>query len=58
MRSSAEEHEIFSNIRINIEELVAEGDVVISRLKVRRIHDRGEFLGVAPTGMETAARPQ
>ena len=52
MRSMAEEHEIFSNIRINIEELVAEGDVVISRLKVRRIHDRGEFLGVAPTGME------
>jgi serine phosphatase RsbU (regulator of sigma subunit)/predicted ester cyclase len=52
MRSSAEEHDIFSNIRINIEELVAEGDMVISRLKVRRIHDRGEFLGVAPTGME------
>jgi serine phosphatase RsbU (regulator of sigma subunit)/predicted ester cyclase len=52
MQSVAEDHAIFSNIHINIEELVAEGDVVISRLKVRRIHDRGEFLGVAPTGME------
>src|SRR5215217_9016247 len=50
MKSVAEDHAIFSNIRINIEELVADGDVVISRLKVRRIHDRGEFLGVAPTG--------
>jgi serine phosphatase RsbU (regulator of sigma subunit)/predicted ester cyclase len=52
MQSVAEDHAIFSNIRIDIEELVAEGDVVISRLKVRRIHDRGKFLGVAPTGME------
>jgi serine phosphatase RsbU (regulator of sigma subunit)/predicted ester cyclase len=52
LKAVAEDHAIFSNIRINIEELVADGDVVISRLKVRRIHDRGKFLGVAPTGME------
>jgi serine phosphatase RsbU (regulator of sigma subunit)/predicted ester cyclase len=52
LKSVADDHAIFSNIRINIEELVAEGDVVISRLKVRRVHDRGKFLDVAPTGME------
>ncbi len=49
----AEEHAIFSNIRINIEDQVAaEGDKVITRLTRKRIHDRGEFMGVAPTGME------
>src|SRR5215212_1312573 len=52
LKAVAEDHAIFSNIRINIEELVAEGDVVISRLKMRRVHDREKFLGVAPTGME------
>ena len=39
-------------LRVNIEDQAAEGDKVISRLTMRRIHDRGEFLGVAPTGME------
>jgi serine phosphatase RsbU (regulator of sigma subunit)/ketosteroid isomerase-like protein len=49
----AEEHVIFSNTRINIEDQVAaEGDKVITRLTRKRIHDRGEFMGVAPTGME------
>jgi serine phosphatase RsbU (regulator of sigma subunit)/ketosteroid isomerase-like protein len=49
----AEEYAIFSNIRINIEDQVAaEGDKVITRLTRKRIHDRGEYMGVAPTGME------
>jgi len=39
-------------LRVNIEDQAAEGDKVISRLTMRRIHDRGEFLGVAPSGME------
>jgi serine phosphatase RsbU (regulator of sigma subunit)/predicted ester cyclase len=52
MRSVAEEPAIFSNVRANIEDQAAEGDKVISRLTMRRIHDRGEFLGVAPSGME------
>jgi predicted ester cyclase len=52
IRATAEEHAIFSNVRTNIEDQAAEGDKVISRLTVNRIHDRGEFLGVAPTGME------
>jgi serine phosphatase RsbU (regulator of sigma subunit)/predicted ester cyclase len=52
MRSVAEDQTIFSNIRANIEDQASEGDKVISRLTMKRIHDRGEFLGVAPTGME------
>ncbi len=52
IRATAEEHAIFSNVRTNIEDQAADGDKVISRLTINRIHDRGEFLGVAPTGME------
>jgi predicted ester cyclase len=52
IRSVAEEPAIFSNLRVNIEDQVAEGDKVITRFTRRRIHDRGEFLGLAPTGME------
>jgi serine phosphatase RsbU (regulator of sigma subunit)/predicted ester cyclase len=50
MRGVAEES--FSNQRTVIEDQAADGDKVISRLTINRIHDRGEFLGVAPTGME------
>jgi serine phosphatase RsbU (regulator of sigma subunit)/ketosteroid isomerase-like protein len=53
MQQIAEEYAIFSNIRINIEDqLAAEGDKVITRLTRKRIHDRREYMGVAPTGME------
>ena len=44
VKSVAEEHAIFSNIRHIIEDQVAEGDKVTSRLSVSRIHDRGEHL--------------
>ena len=53
----AEEYAIFSNTRINIEDQVAaEGAKVITRLTRKRIHDRGEYLGVAPSGMEYPSR--
>src|SRR5215211_7226873 len=52
MRSVAEEPAIFSKVRINIEDQAADRDKVISRLTISRLHDRGEFLGVAPSGME------
>ncbi len=55
MQSAAEEHAIFSNVRIHIEDQAAEGDKVISRLTIKRIHDRREFMSVAPTGMELKA---
>src|SRR5215213_10220196 len=54
-QSAAEEHAIFSNVRIHIEDQAAEGDKVTSRLTIKRIHDRREFMGVAPTGMELKA---
>src|SRR5919112_4135104 len=44
MRALAEE--IFSNQRTIIEDQAAHGDKVINR-----IHDGGEFMGVAPTGI-------
>jgi predicted ester cyclase len=52
IRAAAEDHAAHSDIRYIIEEQIAEGDKVMSRFIIRRIHDRGEFLGVAPTGME------
>ena len=52
MQSVAEEPTIFSYVRANIEDQAAEGDKVITRLTMRRIHDRGPFLDLAPTGME------
>jgi predicted ester cyclase len=35
-----------------IEEQISEGDKVMTRITIKRIHDRGEFLGLAPTRME------
>ncbi|HYQ82578.1 MAG TPA: ester cyclase, partial [Rubrobacter sp.] len=52
IRSVAEEPAIFSNLRVNIYDQVAEGDKVTTRFTWKRIHDRGEFLGLTPTGME------
>ncbi len=52
MQTVAEDQAIFSNVRANIEDQAAEGDKVISRLTISRIHDRGEFLGLASTRME------
>jgi ketosteroid isomerase-like protein len=39
MQSVAEEPAIFSNVRSNIEDQAAEGDKVISRLTMKRIHN-------------------
>jgi predicted ester cyclase len=52
LRSVAEEPAIFSEVRTNIEDQAAEGDKVITRLTMKRLHDRGAFFGLAPTGME------
>ena len=49
LRGVAEES--FSNQRTIIEDQAADGDKVISRLTINRIHDRGEFIGEAPTGI-------
>ena len=52
IHSVAKEQAAFSNIRYIIEEQVAEGEKVMTRFTNSRIHDRGPFLGLAPTGME------
>jgi serine phosphatase RsbU (regulator of sigma subunit) len=52
LQGAAEDWGTFSNIRITVEDQVAEGDKVVTKVTVRSIHDRGEFMGVAPTGKE------
>jgi predicted ester cyclase len=54
-RSVAEDHAAFSELRFIIEDQVAKDDKVVSRLTIRRIHDRGDFVGIAPTGEEYEA---
>src|SRR5919107_442225 len=54
-RSVAEDHGAFSELRYIIEDQVATDDKVVSRLTIRRVHDRGEFVGIAPTGEEYEA---
>jgi predicted ester cyclase len=41
-----------SNASVLFEDQAAEGDKVISRLTTKRTHDRGEYLGFPPSGME------
>jgi serine phosphatase RsbU (regulator of sigma subunit)/predicted ester cyclase len=42
----------FSKSSVHFEDQVAAGDKVVSRCILHRTHDRGEFMGVAPTGRE------
>src|ERR687895_2161751 len=55
-RTIAEYAATFSNRRFIVEEQVAEADKVVTRFSVHVTHDRGVFLGVAPTGTETTYR--
>jgi serine phosphatase RsbU (regulator of sigma subunit) len=45
----------FSNTRFIVEEQVAEAEKVVTRFTVHATHDKGEFLGVAPTGREVTS---
>ena len=51
-RSMAEITAPWSHTRLIIEDQIAEGDKVLTRITARGIHDRGEFLGMAHTGEE------
>ncbi|HLG70931.1 MAG TPA: ester cyclase [Chloroflexota bacterium] len=42
-------HRAYPDLRITVEDLIAEGDKVVSRNTVKGTH-RGEYLGIAPTG--------
>jgi predicted ester cyclase len=45
----SEDRAALSNLDIKIEDQIAEGDKVVTRLTWRGTHDRGEFMGMAPT---------
>jgi serine phosphatase RsbU (regulator of sigma subunit)/ketosteroid isomerase-like protein len=46
-----------SNASVYIEDQIAAGDKVVTRSVVHATHDRGELMGVAPTGRELAFMP-
>jgi predicted ester cyclase len=48
---SAAAYSAFPDIRITIEDMVAEGDKVVYRGSARGTH-QGEFMGIAPTGKQ------
>jgi serine phosphatase RsbU (regulator of sigma subunit)/ketosteroid isomerase-like protein len=52
LRAVAEDRAAFSEARLIIEDQVAEGDRVTSRITVLGTHDQGRFAGIAPTGIE------
>ncbi len=52
LQSAAQQHAGFSDIRYIIEYQATDGDMVISRITMRAIHDRGTLFGVAPTGRD------
>jgi serine phosphatase RsbU (regulator of sigma subunit) len=52
----AELYAALSNRGLIVEGQVAEGDEVWTRFTVRSTHDRGELMGVAPTGRELSSR--
>jgi predicted ester cyclase len=55
IRDLIEDRAACSDIRFIIEDQAADGERVLSRLTVRGIHDRGEWRGFPPSGMEFEA---
>jgi serine phosphatase RsbU (regulator of sigma subunit)/predicted ester cyclase len=51
-RAIAQFSAAFSKSSVHFEDQVAAEDKVVSRCILQRTHDRGEFMGVAPTGRE------
>src|ERR671910_3498221 len=45
-----------SNARVVVEDQVAQGDKVVTRFTVRSTHDRGEIMGLAPSGRQMTNR--
>ncbi len=42
-------HAAFSDLRMDAEDVIAEGDKVVTRVRISGTH-RGEFMGIDPTG--------
>lgn len=47
-------NDAFSDTRYTVEEQIAEGDTVATRVSMRAVHDRGEFMGQPPTGNQVS----
>ena len=54
-RIRAAQYEAFPDMRVSIEDQIAEGDKLVNRVTVRGTH-LGEFQGIAPTGEEVEMR--
>ena len=52
LRSFTEFHAAYSHTRYVIEKQLAEGDEVVTTFAVSATHDRGEWMGLVPTGKE------
>src|SRR5687767_3855335 len=57
IRAIAQLSAAISNPSIHFEDQLAQGDKVVSRFVVHATHDRGELMGVAPTGRELTWMP-
>jgi serine phosphatase RsbU (regulator of sigma subunit)/ketosteroid isomerase-like protein len=57
IQSVARHESAFSDTRVTTEYQAVDGDLVISRFTMNHVHDRGEFMGMEPTGRswETSA---
>ena len=55
LRSFTEYHAAYSHTRYVIEKQLAEGDEVVTSFSVSATHDRGEWMGLVPTGKEFEA---
>jgi serine phosphatase RsbU (regulator of sigma subunit)/predicted ester cyclase len=55
LRSFTEYHAAYSHTRYVIEKQIAEGDEVVTSFSASANHDRGEYMGLAPTGNEFEA---
>jgi serine phosphatase RsbU (regulator of sigma subunit)/predicted ester cyclase len=55
LRLFAEFHTAYSHTHYDIEKQLAEGDEVVTTFAISSIHDRGEWMGLVPTGKEFKA---
>jgi serine phosphatase RsbU (regulator of sigma subunit)/predicted ester cyclase len=55
LESTAEYHAAYSDNRYVIEKQLAEGDEVVTTFAASATHDRGEWMGLVPTGKEFKA---
>src|ERR687890_2874880 len=55
LQSTAEYHAAYSNTRYVMEKQLAEGDQVVTTFAASATHDRGEWMGLVPTGKQFEA---